>query len=514
MLSENMMPELLYLIPELCRQTGLSDEMRNNFQLMKALATHTKLGPDARIQKLMEFNRRLTGTPEVIKNNLYTWAALTAERDPRSHRCVVGLLGRIEGKVNRWRGSGASNTKVGRWKGRGHRNFHSLDENQQQKLSKELLSLGQVPSWAVITPERQRRDAEGFVDLIIRTGSGVGFNLPRPEIVPIRHDSANEYAQASEGVISRRNPAFLLFVLARQTTDRYETIKKKCYIDRAIPSQVVCGRSLTNKNAMSIATKVAIQINCKMGGAPWTVEIPVTGLMVVGYDVCHDTRNKSRSFGAMVASLDQCLSQYYSAVNAHQSGEELSSHMSFNIGAALVKYRERNGALPTRIMIYRDGVGDGQIPYVVQHEVVEIKKKLSEIYNGNNYKMCFIIVSKRINTRVFVERGGRGVDNPRPGTVIDDVVTLPERYDFFLVSQCVREGTVAPTSYNVIEDNLGLSPDRIQRLTYKMTHLYYNCSNQVRVPAVCQYAHKLAFMAGQSLHGQPHYSLSTSLYFL
>ena len=50
---------------------------------------------------------------------------------------------------------------------------------------------------------------------------------------------------------------------------------------------------------------------------------------------------------------------------------------------------------------------------------------------------------------------------------IDDVVTLPERYDFFLVSQSVRQGTVNPTSYNVIEDSSGLRPDHLQKLTYK-----------------------------------------------
>jgi hypothetical protein len=36
--------------------------------------------------------------------------------------------------------------------------------------------------------------------------------------------------------------------------------------------------------------------------------------------------------------------------------------------------------------------------------------------------------------------------------------TLPERYDFFLVSQSVRQGTVNPTSYNVIHDESGWSP--------------------------------------------------------
>ena len=48
------------------------------------------------------------------------------------------------------------------------------------------------------------------------------------------------------------------------------------------------------------------------------------------------------------------------------------------------------------------------------------------------------------------------------------------RYDFFLISQSVRQGTVTPTHYNVIWDTSGLKPDHMQRLTYKMTHLYYN----------------------------------------
>jgi len=48
------------------------------------------------------------------------------------------------------------------------------------------------------------------------------------------------------------------------------------------------------------------------------------------------------------------------------------------------------------------------------------------------------------------------------------------RYDFFLVSQSVRQGTVAPTHYNVIHDTTGLKPDHMQRLAYKLCHLYYN----------------------------------------
>ncbi|RVE43652.1 hypothetical protein evm_011692 [Chilo suppressalis] len=89
-------------------------------------------------------------------------------------------------------------------------------------------------------------------------------------------------------------------------------------------------------------------------------------------------------------------------------------------------FKVRSGVLPNPILVYRDGVGDGQIPFVRDYEVAEIKKALNELYQGQEYKFAFIIVSKRINTRIFVETN-RGGANPRPGTVIDDVVTLPER---------------------------------------------------------------------------------------
>ena len=105
--------------------------------------------------------------------------------------------------------------------------------------------------------------------------------------------------------------------------------------------------------------------------------------------------------------------------------------------------------------------------------------------------------------------------NPPSGTVVDSDVTLPERfalssvcyvhallfrYDFFLVSQSVNQGTVNPTSYNVVKDTSGLMPKHIQALTYKLTHLYYNWPGTVRVPAPCQYAHKLAFLVSIYLH--------------
>ena len=49
---------------------------------------------------------------------------------------------------------------------------------------------------------------------------------------------------------------------------------------------------------------------------------------------------------------------------------------------------------------------------------------------------------------------------------------------------------------------------------FQLTHLYYNWPGTVRVPAPCQYAHKLAFLVGESLHMEPGSKLEDTLYYL
>lgn len=242
---------------------------------------------------------------------------------------------------------------------------------------------------------------------------------------------------------------------------------------RGVASQVVLSRTIGDpKKALSVATKVAIQINAKLGGAPWMIGIPATNMMTIGYDVYHDSTDKSRSYGALVATMDltdQTKSPgFFSTVSAHTNGEELSNNFGLMVVKALHAYQARHGKAPSSIIIYRDGVGEGQTNYVYEHELKHLIATLKEFYKEKPLKMSFIVVSKRINTKFFT------VDqkNPAAGTIVDDVVTLPERYDFFLVSQNVNQGTATPTNYNVLYDTMGIPPDRMQEFTYRMCHLY------------------------------------------
>lgn len=95
--------------------------------------------------------------------------------------------------------------------------------------------------------------------------------------------------------------------------------------------------------------------------------------MIVGFDCSRDTTEKNKTWGATVASLNKAYNRWFSAVSHHPAGEEVSNYISTDIALALQKYREINNCLPDKIIVYRDGVGDGQLPLVLKHEVEILK---------------------------------------------------------------------------------------------------------------------------------------------
>ena len=266
-------------------------------------------------------------------------------------------------------------------------------------------------------------------------------------------------------------------------------------------SQVITAQKILNrdKQAESTATKILIQMATKLGARPWLLRIPPKDVMVAGYDAQKNKDRGGKSFGAFAASMDKDFGRYYSRAMYHEGHEEICQFIGQMTMEALQSYQKNNSKLPKRLIFYRDGVGEGQLEEVRENEIKAIKNVVGDM----DIKLTFIVVSKRINTRLFQKGSDGKMINPHSGTIADTVVTLPERYDFFLISQSVGQGTVNPTNYNVILDESGWTPDRIQVLTYKLTHLYYNWPGTIRVPAPCMYAHKLADLLGAHLKQEP-----------
>lgn len=460
--------DVICLIPELCFTTGLTDGMRNNFQLMRAMADYTRMDPKKRVERLMEFNKRILNTPKSAD----TFAQYQTKLKPK----LVEIKGRELPQETILFG----NEKT-------YQNDARVDWTNPMKMN-SMFSNKSLSRWGIIYPSRAANDTKTFLSLLEEIARGMRYEMRPPKMIELPDDRIGSYTRELEGFIAK-DPSFIMVILTNNSSDRYAAIKKMTCVNNSIPTQVVVQKTMQPKKGnigavKSIATKVLIQMNCKLGGAPWMVKIPVGGLMTIGFDVSHDTSDKSKAYGAFIASMDlkQCQ-QYYSGVAGHRAGEECSGNIVIHMKNAFKKYMQNHGTLPQRIMFYRDGVGDGDINYIREIEIKAVQDAINEVYRSAGCsslpQLGFIIVTKRINTRLFANARS-SFENPNSGTVVDSVVTLPERYDFYLISQSVRQGTVSPTSYNVVYDNSGFTPDKIQLLTYKLCHLYYNWSGTTR----------------------------------
>ncbi|XP_022160802.1 piwi-like protein Siwi isoform X2 [Myzus persicae] len=394
--------ELVYLIPELCTMTGITENMRKNFNLMKDLAVYTRVGPSKKISQYNNFINRILTTPKsaesltqwnlTLSNNLVTIPGRVLAQE---------ILQSYEKKYPA--GIDADWTKYTR--------------------SIPMFTCAEIQHWAIVCPTNVIGRVKPFIQMILDVSRNMGFNLPPPQIYDVVNPKVHEYSITFEKVISAMNPSFILCFVSTTRGDYYSGIKRKLCIERSVPSQVVLTKQIEKAN-MSVCTKIAIQINCKLGGAPWRVVIPEKDMMIVGFDVCHDKQNINKSYGALVATMNDSHTAYFSCVQPHESGQELSSYFAMSIAKALNKYKSKNNKLPNSIIIYRDGVGDGQLSYVHGTEVDMVKKTCKDFYGGKKIGLAFVIVKKRISSRFFC-KDSKFYQNPPPGTVIDSVVTDP-----------------------------------------------------------------------------------------
>jgi aubergine-like protein len=95
-------------------------------------------------------------------------------------------------------------------------------------------------------------------------------------------------------------------------------------------------------------------------------------------------------------------------------------------------------------VVFRDGSSDGQESVVVSSEVSQIKQALE----GSSIQLVFVLTNKMSSTKFYTTN----LENPEPGTIVDSKIT--EGNDFYLISQKTTQGTVSPTHYKVLYNDL------------------------------------------------------------
>ncbi|XP_034451144.1 piwi-like protein 1 [Hippoglossus hippoglossus] len=478
------------LIPELCYLTGLTDKMMNDHIIMKDLSSQTRLEPEQRQGRLNRFVSNIQKNPDA-QAELDKWG-LSFDKE------LLRLTGRVLPGERIFQGSRSYDPPAADW--------------SREMRGIPVITAPPLNNWLMFYTRRNGNEAQALLQTLNKVAGPLGIRMQRAVMIEYQDQQESLLRALQQNV--GQHTQMVVVVLPSNRKDKYDSVKKFLCVDCPVPSQCVISRTISRpQTLMTVATKIALQIACKMGGELWSVEIPLKQLMIVGIDCYHDTTAGKRSIGALVASLNQSMSRWFSKCVLQNKGQEIMDGLKMALSAALKEYLKFNNCLPSRIIVYRDGVGDGQLQTVVNYEIAQIIDCIKSMGQDYSPKLSVVVVKKRISSRFFAHFNGK-INNPPPGTVIDTEVTRPEWYDFFIVSQSVRSGSVSPTHYNVLYDTSGLKPDHMQRLTYKLCHMYYNWQGIVRVPAPCQYAHKLAFLVGENIHREHNMHLDNLLFYL
>lgn len=158
-------------------------------------------------------------------------------------------------------------------------------------------------------------------------------------------------------------------------------------------------------------------------------------------------------------------------------------------------YAQVNGAKPEKIVVFRDGVSEGQFDMVLNEELVDLKEAIKR--GSYNQAITLIITQKRHQTRLFPEnkrelgQEGNLGENGSPETVVDTIVVHPFQFDS--CSHYGGIGTSNPTHYHVLYDQHKFTSDQLQKLIYNLRFTFVRCTRPISLVPPVYYADLAAY---------------------
>ncbi|KAH2990860.1 hypothetical protein KXV72_003163 [Aspergillus fumigatus] len=345
---------------------------------------------------------------------------------------------------------------------------------------------------------------------------GVAAAAPKPGMM-IRltgNDHEGEIDRAVGELMGRHTPTLILTILYSSDVEAYNCIKKICDVRRGVRNVNVLAEKLRGANDQYYAN-VGLKFNLKLGGANQILKASELGIvaegktMLVGIDVTHPSPGSSAeapSVAGMVASIDSSLSQWPADIRIQTSRQEMVSNLDEMLKARLQRWARANkNALPENIIVYRDGVSEGQYDVVIEQELPLLKKACVETYPAASTKknlprISIVIVGKRHHTRFYPTRdedADRSA-NPKNGTVVDRGVTEARNWDFYLQAHTAIKGTARPAHYFTVWDEIfahqkPVAPfqnaaDILEDLTHRLCYLFGRATRAVSICPPAYYA--------------------------
>jgi eukaryotic translation initiation factor 2C len=316
-------------------------------------------------------------------------------------------------------------------------------------------------------------------------------------VTPQNLEPAIDTAIHRFAVHQNRPKLILVIVPEREMTMVYNRVKYACDIKEGILNVCVLDSKFSRANDQYFAN-VGLKFNLKLGGRNHSLDPSKMGIlgekktMVVGIDVTHPAPGSSSnapSVAGIVASVDEWLGQWPADLRIQSARQEMVEELDTLFKSRLRLWQKRNKTLPDNVLVYRDGVSEGQYNLVLEQELPALRKACEEVYpatatKSHKPRMTIIIVGKRHNTRFYPtkkEDADRSW-NPQNGTVVDRGVTEARNWDFFLQAHAALQGTARPAHYYVIYDQIfrdqkvqkpfSNAADAVEDLSHNMCYLF------------------------------------------
>ena len=276
----------------------------------------------------------------------------------------------------------------------------------------------------------------------VLTSCGITHSQPTKIGLP-----SNRVSTELEGVFKGlAGIQFLLVVLPNDNSRLYNRVKQLGDVRHGIQTICVVGDKKKfyktdvdeEKRPRSIGynANVALKVNIKNGGTNHVLKDRQLGFinegttMVVGIDVTHPSPGSgfsAPSVAAMVASSDENLAQWPAEIRVNPARQEKVDTLSSMLQEHLMYWYKKHEKYPEKLLIYRDGVSEGQYQMVLDEELPQLRAACKSVY-GEKELPCItlIVVGKRHHTRFYqtdkrtktVKTGNYGKDgNPSHGTV-------------------------------------------------------------------------------------------------
>ncbi|KAI0399976.1 ribonuclease H-like domain-containing protein [Xylaria palmicola] len=318
----------------------------------------------------------------------------------------------------------------------------------------------------------------------------------------------------------------LFVILPGPAVPEYNRVKQLADVKYGIRT-ICCVGSKIERCQDQYLRNEALKVNLKLGGSNQSVCPDDLGLvaqgktMVVGIDVTHPSPGSSSrapSVSAVVASVDSKLGQWPGILKIQSKArQEMVSALEDMMKSRLALWRRKNAAYPENILIYRDGVSEGQYSQVLEEELPQLRAACKLYPNADRAnglpRITIVIVGKRHHTRFFTTKGSEcheSSGNPKAGTVVDRGVTEARTWDFFLQSHAAIKGTARPAHYVVILDEIFCHryarvatknlADELQMITQSLCYVFGRANKAVSYCTPAYFADILCERARCYLH--------------